>query len=360
MASIAERTTAHVTPLVSWSSRVTSRAKRLLPVLGVLALVGVCGCGSSSRHGAGIPYGGAFVGSGQTAAGTVFRAVVKRQASAGVTHQESSECPLNVEITETSRKWHVTACYSRLESPVEAHVECVGGILAVHAQLNSATRWVRLNLSNQRQVTSPTISIPRSLGGPANIYYQALRGPSPIPVSLTELDAQGHVLGVMQSQRVVECTPKLVHYNPARARTLTKVRAPNGDALIFTYQPYRILGTSGYGLKVELSGRESRVVGAGALRIAMPLEWEVKRKCGSDAYTLVYGILSSPDGQVFVRANGLHPLQKVVIPAGVQPRGTFVYGFEKASPSMLIVRKSDGTMVVDQNIERIVAATPCS
>jgi hypothetical protein len=265
-----------------------------------------------------------------------------------------------VDIEENTRKGSVTVCYSRLESPVEAHVECVLGILAIHAEVQSATRSVRLNLSDHRQVTSPVILVPPGLGGPATIYYQALRGPRPIPVSLTELAGDGRPLGVMRAPRVVECTRQLVHLKPAQARVLARVRAPGGALLSFTYQPYSILGNRGYGIKVMLGRPVAKVVGFGALRIAAPLEYEVKRICGSDPYTLVYGILAVPHDRVFVHASGIQLLREVPIPVTVRPHSMLVYGFENASPSALVVRRSDRTAVVDQGLETILAETPCS
>jgi hypothetical protein len=350
----------HMARRVTRPSKVDGRSRLGLFLTAILATFLVCGCGSTRGHApvdlnAGVPVGG-----GQTAAGTMFRALVERPSSAAASHREAGSCPLNVDIDEGSHKGYVPICYSRLENPVRARVECVAGLLTVHAQLQDAARWVRLNLSNHQQVTSPTILVPRKLGGPAAIYYQALRGPRPIPLSLTEIDDHGHILGVMSSPRVVECTSQLIHYKARQAKVLAKVPAPNGNALTITYQPYRSLGTDGYSLQAALGGRESRVVGSGALRVAIPLEWEVKRICGSSAYALVYGILASQNDRVFVRSDGVHPLREVTVSATVLHHSLLVYGFEKLPPSALIVREPDGATLVDRDVKSIVAQTPCS
>jgi hypothetical protein len=41
-----------------------------------------------------------------------------------------------------------------------------------------------------------------------------MRGPSPIPVSLTELDAQGATMAVLKLLAVVECTKHPIKYFP--------------------------------------------------------------------------------------------------------------------------------------------------
>lgn len=71
---------------------------------------------------------------------------------------------------------------------------------------------VRLRLGDNRTITSKAIGVPRRLGGPAGLYYQVVRGPSPIPVSLMELDAHGKTLAVLKLPAVVECTKKEKDY----------------------------------------------------------------------------------------------------------------------------------------------------
>ncbi len=327
----------------------TGRARRALAGCAVLALLGASGCGSGARNAAYSPKAPVIIGSGTTAAGNAFRLYPSTRSTT-----EAGGCPLNVDVSEGAHKVSTTVCYARLESPVEAHVECIAGTLAVHAALQNTTRLVRLDLSNHRQVTSPAIQVPRELGGPSTIYYQALRGPSPIPISLTEVDRQGRDVGTMRVPRVVECTQPLIHNSPPRV--LAKIPAPGGGALVVKYQPYRALGTQGYGLTVVTTGRHSRVVGSGALRVARPLEWEARQICGAAPYTFVYGILAPGNDRVFVRADGLHGLHTVALPRNIQTHGTFVYGFEKTQPSALIVRKADSTQ---RNVGPI-AETPCS
>jgi len=337
----------------------TGHARRALAGCAVLALLGASGCGSGARHAAHSPKAPVMIGSGTTAAGNTFRLYASTRSTAETRHQEAGGCPLNVDVSEGAHRVSTTVCYARLESPVEAHVECIAGTLAVHAELQNTTRWVRLNLSNHRQVTSSAIQVPRELGGPSTIYYQALRGPKPIPISLTEVDRDGRDVGTMRVPRVVECTQPLVRNSP-HARVLATIPAPGGDTLVVRYQPYRALGTQGYGLTVVTMGRHSRVVGSGALRIAPPLEWEVRRICGSVPYTFIYGVLALGSDHVFVSADGVHGLHTVALPSSIQPHGVFVYGFEKTQPSALIVRKADGSQLIDRNVGPIIAETPCS
>ena len=47
----------------------------------------------------------------------------------------------------------------------------------VEARLRAAARTVRLQLSDGRTITSAAIRVPKRLGGPAGLYYQACADP---------------------------------------------------------------------------------------------------------------------------------------------------------------------------------------
>jgi len=69
---------------------------------------------------------------------------------------------------------------------------------SITAAVPASVRTVQLHLSNGRTITSRVIRVPRNSGGPGGIYVEAIRGYSPYPVSLTELDAQGRVVKVLK------------------------------------------------------------------------------------------------------------------------------------------------------------------
>jgi hypothetical protein len=88
-------------------------------------------------------------------------------------------------------------------------VTCEDGLLKIEASTLPSARNVRLLLSDGRSITSRVLLLPAGVnGGPAGFYYQAVRGPVPIPVSLTELDAQGRKLRVLRLSPVRACEPQ--------------------------------------------------------------------------------------------------------------------------------------------------------
>lgn len=194
----------------------------------VLSIVALGGCAAASS-GDGIS-SSTVIGRGYTLAGKSFIATSK-PISPLVIGSGGSECPLPIFIHEQGGRVNLEQCYSRDENPVRPQVECVMGLITVHMETGSATRRVRLTLSNGRSVVSATMLVPSRLGGPARIYYQALRGPTPIPASLTEFNGNGHRPQTMPVRRLLECTKeesKVVH---GSVHTLAKVRAPGGRYL---------------------------------------------------------------------------------------------------------------------------------
>ena len=96
-------------------------------------------------------------------------------------------------------------CLSR-SHPRAIRAQCRDrGLLTIEAQTLPSARSVRLNLSDGRKITSRVAIVPTHLGGPAGFYYQVVRGPSPIPVSLTEVDAHGKALRTVKLPLTAEC-----------------------------------------------------------------------------------------------------------------------------------------------------------
>lgn len=153
------------------------------------------------------------IGRGRTATGATFIARLLPAPSPA-----PGGCMLNVAIlgSEGSR---ASSCFSRTQTRADASVHCDAGQLTIQAFMRTATRRVQLLLSDGRRLTSPALLIPAELGGPAGLYYQLVRGPSPIPVSLTELDAQGHTLRIDRLPALTGCTRPAPQVLPsARAR----------------------------------------------------------------------------------------------------------------------------------------------
>jgi hypothetical protein len=316
----------------------------------VAAVLGaMCGCGGESAKVARPRDATATVGRGRTFAGTSFVATVQR----------STDCPLSVTIQEGGSFGSRSLCYSILERPVRPKVECLLGLLAIHMQVMSAARSVWLTMSDGQRIRSPVMVLPRRLGGPATLYYQAVR-PNPIPVALTELDASNRPLQTVPVPRVGECSTHLVKPVPGGTRLLVTVRAPGDRSLSIISQENLIRGKISRGLRVVLNGAAGAVIGSGALRFLPPLGWEAARICGAKALTAIYGVLEMESDRVFVRTGQkLNALDHIAIPASVGWHGTLVYGFTTQVPTDLIVRTQVGKTIVDERVGASIDRIPC-
>lgn len=153
--------------------------------------------------GNGVPSRAVALGRGMTAAGTSFLAKVTPAIKL---------CLPSVNITETdgplisSFGGETCTIASSASVPAEPSVRCDVGLLKVQARVLPSARSVRLLLSNGKTLDSRVLLIPAAVpGAPGGFYYQAVRGPSPIPVSLTELDTEGHSLAVLALRAVRDC-----------------------------------------------------------------------------------------------------------------------------------------------------------
>jgi hypothetical protein len=100
----------------------------------------------------------------------------------------------------------------------------------------------RLRLSDGRQITSSVAIVPAQLGGPTGFYYQVVRGPSPIPVSLAELDVNGRVLRMVKLNRFVGTFTSHWRSKSPRAEAEAKVRPDTSR----TYSPGRSGGPANH------------------------------------------------------------------------------------------------------------------
>jgi hypothetical protein len=149
------------------------------------------------------PRSDVVIGHGTTSAGTKFVASVEPPP-------KLDDCKPGLTITEAEGPLTVSSGGSRCGSASsDQTVVCDDGLLKIEAAVLPETRHVRLLLSDGRSITSRVLLLPAGVnGGPAGFYYQAVRGPMPIPVSLTELDAQGRKLRVLKLSPVRACKPQ--------------------------------------------------------------------------------------------------------------------------------------------------------
>ncbi len=304
---------------------------------------------------------------GRTAAGERFVAKLRRNAPHSQAFRENG-CALSLSIATTK---HLQGggdfsssdgtCLSRSRRPEVPSVNCNSGQLTVTLETLPAARSVRLRLSDGHTISSPVIFVPPRLGGPAGYYYQVVRGPSPIPVALTELDAHGTALHTVALPHIVECTEHPVKYFPGGIRTLVQEPGPNGGPpFAIVAERYRFLGKVYFELKlnVETSG-EGGNERAGSEIILGPqpraLEWHIEEGCKPHPYAILYALLKKPGDSVLSRTGTtLTPWRTVPIPAGLHAGGALVYTALSEPPEELIVRVPDGHTVAAEKLAPLV------
>jgi hypothetical protein len=324
------------------------------------------------------------VARGRTAVGGRFVVRAERRShrpdpigcSAYITIEEPSRSREGL-LESLSSGGGTSRCVSRAQVVTEPTVRCNAGLLTVEASLLAATSSVRLLLSNGTTITSAAIRVPARQGGPAGIYYQVVHGPSPIPASLTELDASGNTLTVLKLPAVVECTKRLIKYLPDGIVTLAHGSLPQGPSFTIRGEGYRKLGALHFELKLAVSNDgsgglfeagggssfgtsiEEPEVSDGELNpraqllgtAGLPFASHASSECVPQPYVIVYGLLKAPGDTVLVRVAGtLVALQKVAIPARLHAHGVLAYGAFSPLPTELLVRDASGKTVASRNL----------
>lgn len=297
---------------------------------------------------------GVTIAHGKTAAGERFVAKLRRN----VPHSrafKANGCRLSLSIEAAQQEGgvHFTdregTCLSRSGRTLPPSVNCNSGLLTVTLNTLPAARSVRLRLSDGRAITSPVLFVPARLGGPAGYYYQVVRGPSPIPVALAELDAHGRTLRTIALPRIVECTVHPLKYFPGGVRALVQEAVPNGGPpFTIAAERYRFLGKVYFELKlhVEPLGEGGGERAGGEIFSASQhraLEWQIEEGCKPHPYTILYALLKNPGDTVLSRTGAtLIPWRTVPIPAYLHAGGTLVYTVLPEPPEELIVRAPYG------------------
>jgi hypothetical protein len=288
------------------------------------------------------------VGKGNTHAGTSFEVTIPPRGSA---HRRS--CPLEVSVEFTTRSNLIistgTATTRCVSGPAPSHVAvaCRNGLMTIATSVLARTRHVRLLLSDGHTVTSRVAVITARQGGPAAFYVQALRGPSPIPVSLTELDARGMILRVIDLTAPDRCKAKPApKFEGPTFTRLAHGQTPDGT-------PFTVSGVtlqfppnnSQFNLEVNAGlGQDEAEETFTPGERKKAFQWSLAMECPPHAFSIVYGILAAPGDSVLARtAEGLVPLMKVEIAAKLHSGGPLVYGAFSTLPSELLVRRSDGS-----------------
>ena len=250
------------------------------------------------------------------------------------------------------------------------------GLLTIEAQTLPGARSVRLNFSDGRQIASRVAIVPAKLGGPAGFYYQVVRGPAPIPVSLTEVDAHGKALRTVKLPRTAECVKQSLKRLHSTIRTIASDSLPQGPSFSISGERssgFSIggkrstsIGAPRFELRVEVAPEEEGgdlISGAGGIALigssvggpptpkSSPFALQMTTGCQPHEYTILFGLLRAPADTVLARSPGsLQPFQKVRIPASLHVRGVLAYIPLAAVPSEVLVRTPTGKTVLTENL----------
>jgi hypothetical protein len=228
-------------------------------------------------------------------------------------------------------------------------VECEEGLLRIATTVARSIRAVRLVLSDGRTVTSHTQFVAARAGGPVRIYVQAVRGPSPIPVSLTELNAHGRAIKALALAPVRNCRrPKPP--SPPILVTLARATAANGRAFAIVGSLFDYGGDSeGEGAHFSLALRGGPLADTEEVDIEPdrgPLSFQVAAECPPNPYVIVYGLAKAPAVSVLAQTpGGSQPLTRVAIPSRLHAHGALVYGVLPTLPTGLLVEGRNGRVL---------------
>jgi hypothetical protein len=248
-------------------------------------------------------------------------------------------------------------------------VDCREGLLTIETEVPSDTRTVDLRMSDGTHVVSRPVFVPRRLGGPGAFYYQAVRGPSPVPVSLTERDAHGRPLRVLKLRRIVGCSKHPLKYLRGGKHTLVRGSAPQGPSFSIVGERYRLFGRvhtqlklrTGGGLVSSDEGEEEEepsaadgLIGSVPVRRTAPLDSEISAGCHPHEYSIFYGLLKQPRDTVLAKIAGkLVPVLRVHIPSSLHAGRLLVYLASASRPEELLVRAPSGKIVMNEDLSRV-------
>ncbi|MGP0102284.1 MAG: hypothetical protein ACLPUT_11785 [Solirubrobacteraceae bacterium] len=288
-----------------------------------------------------------LLGHGTTSAGGSFTVRSERPESGFGPSCRS----VSVEIKEASGGSGTSVCLSR-QGARQLSTECGSGVETITTAVPASVRSARLQLSDGRTITSRVIRVPRRYGGPAGVYVQAVRGYSPYPVSLTELNAQGDVVLELKLASL-RCRKEPARPRP-RLVTLASGSTPDGEPFAIEGISFRF-GPGPASFRLELDAGLQRTGETGAIEVgnAKPkaFSWSLGMECPPHEFAIVYGILSAPASSVLARTPaGLVPLTQVAIAANLHSGGPLAYGVFSTPPSELVVRRSDGSTLYTESL----------
>jgi hypothetical protein len=302
-------------------------------------------------------------GRGGTAAGLTY--VVRREAPEPTARPG---CRVQVSVNFTQPSKHRTSgfllseafgsslCVSGHNAERQPSTSCSGKVETITAAVSANVRSVRMRLSDGRAVTSDVVLVSSGHAIVGGVYAQAIRGPSPHPVALTELDRNGGAVRELRLPPSSPCRPEPRQREPVFVPLVTST-TPDGGR--FTIEGVRFdfgRNHSHFSLTLRPStpayDNEASTIEVGGPG-PKAFEWEAGQACPPHAHAIVYGILHAPGDSVLARTPaGLVQLTKVPIAAQLHAAGPLAYGVFAALPSELIVRRSDGTVLYAESLAK--------
>jgi hypothetical protein len=256
--------------------------------------------------------------------------------------------------TVTSSSGSSLRCLSGKKPAPHSQVTCDEGMLQIESSTLAQTRRVRLKLSNDHTIVSSVTLVPRKYGGPAGVYFQMLRGPSPYPVSLSELDAGGHVTRTVALRAVKHC--RVDQVKPA-FRQIVKGSAPNGESFFIVGFANNELGHHTFNLEAEgpafsNSGAQISSLEPPSSAQAKYFSLQLAVGCEPHPFALVYGQLRTPGTRVLVATATapLTPLTQMEIPSALHTPGTLAYSLFDGLPTQLVVTSATGATLLKEDL----------
>jgi hypothetical protein len=297
------------------------------------------------------PAGSVVIGKGRTASGGKYVVTLLPAEPSNGARRPGCKLP----ITIRGPGGGLNECLDRSSSPFPPSVNCQEGLLTINARTLPRARRVRLRLSDGRQITSAVTIVPASRAGSADgVYYQVVRGSSPIPVLLAELDGHGRTLRVFKLPRVSDCTKPTLKFLPGGLRKVVHSRVPGGPAFSIIGQHYSFLGHDYFELSVETElgggGESPRGKNPGLFA------WHLWTGCRPHPYMILYGLLKAPGDSVYARTSGkLSRLRRVAIPKSLHAGGVLVYTVSPTVPGELLVRGPGGRTILTEKLGHLAA-----
>jgi hypothetical protein len=269
---------------------------------------------------------------------------------------------------ETVTAGGFSLCLTPAARTVTTTANCAGGLVTVTAITPPGANKGRLLLSDGRTITSPVYSVPHGGSRTSGFFFQILRGPKPVPVSITISDRRGRGSATARFPRIVGCTANPIHYRPGGVQTLVRGRSNGGVRFEIVGLRYRFLGQSYFCLQATSfmahpQAPGPRIAGSSSSQICPqqqrgPLAASVFVSCKPAPFELVYGLLRDARDQIDLRIGGNRVTAKrAPIPAALQAHGQLFYAETHPGPVTIGTR---APLAATPLVSYLIGANPCS